>query len=646
MLKTLRSKLLVLIISIVTMLMAIITYFYTIVEINSKKESMELQMQRIAQYIATMQLLDRQEWNIYQNYISRLIEFNSDIVYIAIYDDRGFLRANALNTKLVELGENVISKRRQNDIVKQLDNGAIAAESQPDLIVEKVNIQIGERILGSVHVGFSIIELNSELERGIRFNIVLGIIFILVFGAVASFFANRLTEPLSRLSQAMSDVENGNLQQEVRVDSHDEIGNLANSFNEMVEGMRERLIIEQMGNELSAAFRLDALADFVGLNLKNSINAHNCRMYVRKDRENQFREITVQKTNTILYPDIVLDKNSEDYFRENKDGFYVHQAPEELMQILHHSKKDPAGLLIPILIKDQMIGFLFFELPQGTHEFKSRQIQFALTLSRHAGLALENALLYENLREKERMEHELKIARELQQKLLPGTMPRLQNYEISAACIPAQEVGGDFFDFYKLQKGRVAVVIADVCGKGTSAAFYMAQLKGMLLHLSENIESPKKLLIELNAKLYRSIQRNAFITMAYAVIDAGKNKISIARAGHNPIMVLDRNGQYQYLTPSGIGLGLDNGSVFTDRIEEIEYDLKDVQTMLFYTDGMTELMNENNEQFGENRLLEIIKTSQRFRAPEIKDKLLKEAEIFRGGKPVHDDITLIILKSV
>ncbi|HFE62817.1 MAG TPA: hypothetical protein ENK14_00180, partial [Caldithrix sp.] len=130
---TLRTKFIVYTIVLVMVIMVNVTYFFTLREINARRDAARSEFQRVAESIATMQLLDRQDWNTYQNYITQLMSFNPDIVYVAIYDDRNTLRAHQLNTNLVDVGDRVLSRRRRAEIVRQLDSGAIAAESQGDL---------------------------------------------------------------------------------------------------------------------------------------------------------------------------------------------------------------------------------------------------------------------------------------------------------------------------------------------------------------------------------------------------------------------------------------------------------------------------------------------------------------------------------
>jgi HAMP domain-containing protein len=177
--------------------------------------------------------------------------------------------------------------------------------------------------------------------------------------------------------------------------------------------------------------------------------------------------------------------------------------------------------------------------------------------------------------EKERLEEELRIARQIQMSLLPAqgaiTLPGLQ---IAALCLPAAEVGGDYYDLIPLSDTRLGVLVADVSGKGTSAALYMAELKGLVLSLSRIYSSPAALLAEANSILCSTLDSRSFITMTYAVVDSAARSMRYARAGHNPVVHLEAStGLTRVLTPQGLGLGLDRGQRFAEILEEAEVPL-------------------------------------------------------------------------
>jgi len=253
--------------------------------------------------------------------------------------------------------------------------------------------------------------------------------------------------------------------------------------------------------------------------------------------------------------------------------------------------------------------------------------------------------------EKQRLEEELRIARQIQMSLLPQEAVTHPGLRIAALCLPATEVGGDYYDLLPLSESRLGVLVADVSGKGTSAALYMAELKGLALSLSRIYESPARLLVEANRILAANMDARSFITMTYAVVDTAERTMRYARAGHNPILHLEAStGRTRMLAPAGLGLGIDAGGRFEEILEEAVLPLRTGDVFLFFTDGLTEAMNERSELFGESRLRELMESvgGEGDGAPvaELKERILAEIHRFVGGAAPQDDLTLVILKVV
>jgi len=248
--------------------------------------------------------------------------------------------------------------------------------------------------------------------------------------------------------------------------------------------------------------------------------------------------------------------------------------------------------------------------------------------------------------EKERLEEELRIARQIQMSLLPAQgAASLPGVRIAALCIPAAEVGGDYYDLLPLAPDRMGVLVADVSGKGTSAALYMAELKGLVLSLSRIYDSPARLLVEANRILSANMDSRSFITMTYAVVDTAAGTMKYARAGHNPIIQFEASsGATRVLAPQGLGLAIDRGARFEEILEEAELRLAAGDLFLFFTDGLSEAMNERSELFGEGRLRSILEQSDTLGSEEIKERILDEIRGFVGGAAQHDDMTLVVLK--
>jgi sigma-B regulation protein RsbU (phosphoserine phosphatase) len=254
--------------------------------------------------------------------------------------------------------------------------------------------------------------------------------------------------------------------------------------------------------------------------------------------------------------------------------------------------------------------------------------------------------------EKKRLEEELRIAHEIQMSLLPQGPLVMAGLAVTALCVPAREVGGDYYDFLPLDDHRVGVLIADVSGKGTSAALYMAELKGLVLSLSEIHTSPRTMLIALNRIIAHHLDARSFITMTYAVIDLRERTITYARAGHTPLIYVpgacaDGSPRHvQILAPDGmvVGLKLDNGEMFERHLVEETIPLQPGDLYLLFTDGISEAMNARDDLFGESRLGRLVETHAHLPSEELRERVLREIAAFVGDAPQHDDMTMILLK--
>jgi serine phosphatase RsbU (regulator of sigma subunit)/HAMP domain-containing protein len=620
-----------------------VTYFYTLREIKAKRRATQEHIRMISKNIATIQLIDRQEWDIYQNYIAQLMIYNPDIIYIAVFDARKKLRAHTLNTKLLELNGRSLTRRQEIDVILQLEQGAVSQENKDDIQTEIVDIRLGDRILGSVHVGFSIIHINRELQYGIYLNILFGALFIILSAFAAAFFSKRLTKPLEMLSGAMKKVNEGE-PEPLTPQSGDEVGMLTVSFNEMIRGLNERKIIENLAKDISAAFNIKNLVPLIRNHLKSAAGAERVKLFLKeRGDKNIYKEPQINERGNDI--SLKITPQCESFLKRFSAGFMINHAPDYVKQCFNYDSSKPNGLVLAMILKEKIFGILFFELKKDAKEFHHKEIRFASFLSNQATIALENALIYEDLKEQERIKHEFEIARKMQEKLLPAEMPNIPSIQLDAVCMPAQELGGDYFDFFAIDDSHLGIAIADVCGKGVSAAFLMAEIKGMMMQLTKNYFTPKKLMIELNRMLYRSIDRNSFVTMIYAVLDIPDKTVTFSRAGHNPAIKCGMDGKAEFLTPSGIGLGIDSGPLFEKNITEQSVSLNAGDIFLLYTDGIVEAMNHADEMFGEDYLLEILQRNHNRSAGAVKNEILTDLEEFLNGRMLQDDTTMVILKN-
>jgi sigma-B regulation protein RsbU (phosphoserine phosphatase) len=274
--------------------------------------------------------------------------------------------------------------------------------------------------------------------------------------------------------------------------------------------------------------------------------------------------------------------------------------------------------------------------------------ELAISFNQMTG-SIENLL--QTAAEKKRLDEELRIARQIQMSLLPRGPLDVPGLGVTALCVPAREVGGDYYDFFPLEHDRLGVLIADVAGKGTSAALYMAELKGLVLSLSQIYQSPRQLLIEVNRILSANLDSRSFITMTYMVLDLRNGVMTYARAGHTPLIYLPGPTSplrgAQVLTPSGMVLGvrIDGAAAkFVELLEEEQITLHRGDVIVLYTDGITEAMNAKSDLFGESRLSRIVEEHGHLESGELRERILREIEAFVGSADQHDDMTMILMK--
>jgi serine phosphatase RsbU (regulator of sigma subunit) len=246
-------------------------------------------------------------------------------------------------------------------------------------------------------------------------------------------------------------------------------------------------------------------------------------------------------------------------------------------------------------------------------------------------------------KEKQRLEEELRIARSIQLKLLPKEVFVTEEFEISAVNIPAEEIAGDYFDYF-YEKGKyLFILVADVSGKGASAAFYMAELKGIINYLQKQEKSPADLICECHYSLSQSFDKATFITINMAQFNVLEKKFVFSRAGHTPALFYDaQKKRCSELYPEGVAIGLSNFS--KDNIKEVEVNYKSGDILFLFSDGLSEIMNEKDEMLGVENLKTIISENHQSSADEIKQKILDFSIRFSADEVNRDDLTFIILK--
>ncbi len=251
------------------------------------------------------------------------------------------------------------------------------------------------------------------------------------------------------------------------------------------------------------------------------------------------------------------------------------------------------------------------------------------------------------LTDQTRLRRELQLAQEIQNALLPKEVPRLEGFEIDAAYRAAQEVGGDYYDFFEVDENSIGIVVADVSGKGIGSSMVMTMIRTSMRLEARGNKRASYVLERVNEVAMGDIKKGMYVTMFYIILDARKRAVNFASAGHNPMVLYrDETKSVSFLNPGGIAVGIDLGDPdeFNKRIISEKLKLKKGDLLFAYTDGITEAMNEKREQFGETRLIEFIKKYHHLPTSDFKIKLNEEISAFTKGYPQTDDITFVVLK--
>src|SRR5690348_8180839 len=312
----------------------------------------------------------------------------------------------------------------------------------------------------------------------------------------------------------------------------------------------------------------------------------------------------------------------------SKDPRYIELNPETRSE-----------LCVPLIYKERAIGVLDLEHTRRNY-YNEDHVRTLTTLAGQIAIAIENARLYERLaREEQRLERDLKMAREIQVRLLPQTLPELKNAEIAAKFEPALTIGGDMFDFLEYSGPRVALVLGDVSGKGAPAALYAALVSGLLRSTASFEPSPAQMLDAINLSLNERKIEAQYVTLAYAVWDDEARAMTVANSGL-PRPIVCRGGKSESIDSAGLPLGLFEDATY----DEVTVNTKSGDIFVLVSDGIVDALNPSGERFGRKRLEEVIQNSCRLRARDIVNAIFEAVQAHREMRASFDDETVLAVR--
>jgi serine phosphatase RsbU (regulator of sigma subunit) len=301
-------------------------------------------------------------------------------------------------------------------------------------------------------------------------------------------------------------------------------------------------------------------------------------------------------------------------------------------------------LAFPIYVKGENIGTLALlkELAEG---FNKEMTKIVSTFANQAGISIENFRLMEEALQNERYKEELKIAKTVQKSLLPDVLESDKDFDIAAFSESADEVGGDYYDTLRTNDHEVSLIIADVSGKGTTAAFHMSQMKGIFHSLAQHCIAADEFMRRANHALIYCLERGSFISATFFIVNSLTKKVHYSRAGHCPVLYYHAaKGVTEFFKDKGIALGMVRNKSYGSFIQAYEFGYQSGDIMVLYTDGITEAKNDKGEEFGYEKLAEILLEVKSLSPKEIQEHLIGQLYEFSGTKNINDDYTTMIVK--
>jgi len=399
-------------------------------------------------------------------------------------------------------------------------------------------------------------------------------------------------------------------------------------------------LLNEISRELTSILNLDQLLKRVGDLLRSLIDYQMFSILLLDEQKQKLvHRFSVRfKENVQLKHDIPLGRGLVGAAAQERKVILVPDVSKD-HRYINLNKETRSELVVPLVYKDKVIGVLDLEHTRRGY-FNDDHVRTISTLAAQIAIAIENAQLYERIaREEQRLERDLSMAREVQEHLLPPSLPVLKNAELAACFNPAHAIGGDMYDFLDYKPPRACIVVGDVSGKGAPAALYAALVSGIVRSLAPGEPPPAEMLASVNRSLNQRRLDAQFVVITCAVWDDEKRIMRVANSGL-PRPISCREGHAHMIDAAGLPLGLFETATYEETVTHAQPG----DVFVFFSDGLVDASNPSDEQFGRVRIEQVIAKNCTRNARQIVDALFQAVEKFSAGAPVFDDQTAVVLK--
>lgn len=407
----------------------------------------------------------------------------------------------------------------------------------------------------------------------------------------------------------------------------------------------ELSVINEVAVAISSTLTLDKIVDLIVQKIVKYLKVEQAAVQLLNEEEGSELKTMIRRADdSETYLPFRLDQQLTGWMLKNKQPLRVddlatddrfHKGNEEIGAV--HSV-----LSVPLMLKGKMIGLITGFNKRGNEAFTDEEMRLLSIIAAQSAQVIEHARLYEEEQRLQRMQEQMKLASDIQMRLMPKSVPELSGYDIAGVSFPAQEVGGDYFDYVSITEDRLAVCLGDVCGKGLPAALLMANLQATIRSQAITDPPPQLCMERSNKLLFESTDRQKFATMCYGVIDANAHQFSYANAGHNRPILLRGGKDLSYLELAGLGLSLMSQSKYKEETVALEKG----DLVVLYSDGITEAMSEENEEYSDPRLEKLVQKLHNESAQKMVDEIVNDVRVHAGKAPQSDDITILVVKRI
>jgi len=412
------------------------------------------------------------------------------------------------------------------------------------------------------------------------------------------------------------------------------------------EAVEELSIINEIAVAISSTMEVEQIVDLIIKKCVKHLKAEQADVMLLDETEagNPFHTMIRRADTTANISPYRLDDQLTGWMLKHQKPLLVNDfANDDRFRRIEDTSFEIHSLLsVPLLSKGKMVGVLTLFNKKKEGGFSIQDQRLVSIISSQSAQIIENARLYEEEQEFLKVQKEMEMAFEIQMNLLPKKQPDTNKYEIVGKSIPAQVVGGDYFDFIPIDENKLAICLGDVSGKGLPAAMLMANLQATIRGQTLVDPTPKTCLKHSNKLLYQSTDPQKFATFFYGVLDQKNHTLCYANAGHNRPFFIKKSRESKCLETAGLALSIVKETEFEE--DCISFDRGDL--LFIYSDGITEAMNEKNEEFGEEKTSELLCKNKKMKATELIKKVMSEVDKFAETRSQTDDMTIVVIKRI